>query len=339
MPMVSGVKKSLVLMAATVVLAGGAAVVASAEARQPATTSAVSAADDGNGQAKRQRPLVIAHRAGTADFPENTVRAIRGALEQKVDMMWLSVQVSKDGVPVLYRPGDLSSLTNGSGSVADKTAQELTRLNAGYQFKQGDQYPYRDPAQATPLPTLEQALRALPQHMPVLLDMKSDNTELLVPALKKTLDHLAGDGVPTWQRIRFYSTEKKNLDALADRPDARIFEDRDTTRTRLAVSRLAGECQAPPTKGTSTAFELHRDVTVEEKFTLGTGRSPVKQALMWDKPTVACFRTHPAVDITLIGINTKDDYQTAMKLGANAVLADSPKTMMKIKNTLPPSAH
>ncbi|WP_438297163.1 glycerophosphodiester phosphodiesterase family protein [Streptomyces sp. HUAS TT7] len=330
-------KKPLVVVAAAVVLAGGGAVVTSAEARQPATGGA-SAADSGNGRGRGQRPLVIAHRAGTADFPENTVRAIRGALEQKVDMMWLSVQVSKDGVPVLYRPGDLSALTNGSGAVADKTAQELARLNAGYQFKQGDRYPYRDPARATPLPTLEQALRALPQDMPVLLDVKSDNTELVVPALRKTLDTLAGEGVTTWQRIRFYSTEKKNLDALADRPDARIFEDRDTTRTRLAVSRLTGECQAPPARGTWAAFELRRDVTVEEKFTLGTGRSPVRQALMWDKPAVACFRTHPAVDITLIGINTKDDYQTAMKLGANAVLADSPKDMMKIKNTLPPLA-
>lgn len=60
-------------------------------------------------------PMIVAHRAGTRDFPENTVLAITNAVAAGVDGMWLTVQVSSDGVPVLYRPSDLATLTDGAG--------------------------------------------------------------------------------------------------------------------------------------------------------------------------------------------------------------------------------
>ncbi|MFG3115512.1 hypothetical protein ACGF4C_14000 [Streptomyces sp. NPDC048197] len=128
------------------------------------------------------------------------------------------------------------------------------------------------------------------------------------------------------------SDEKPNLDAIAAYPHAWLMEDRDTTRTRLVAARLTGNCLNAPRSGTWAAFELRRDVTVTEKFTLGEGRSPVKQALMWDRAAAACFHTHPSVMTVLIGIETKGDYTTAKKLGAYAVVTNSPKHMMEVTN-------
>lgn len=86
--------------------------------------------------------------------------------------MWLSVQLSKDAVPVLYRPADLATLTNASGSVAHYTAAELAQMNAGWSFKSTDgRYPYRD--RPISIPMLRDALRILPSKMPVILDMKA----------------------------------------------------------------------------------------------------------------------------------------------------------------------
>lgn len=41
-------------------------------------------------------PLIVAHRAGTADYPENTLPAIARALQHKADVIWVSVQLTKD---------------------------------------------------------------------------------------------------------------------------------------------------------------------------------------------------------------------------------------------------
>ncbi|VDZ55467.1 glycerophosphoryl diester phosphodiesterase family protein [Yersinia intermedia] len=88
-------------------------------------------------------PLIVAHRAGTADFPENTRYAISKALSNDADIIWVSVQLSKDGVLVLYRPKDLSELTDGSGLVSDHSWEELQLLDAAYHFKSNDQYVFR----------------------------------------------------------------------------------------------------------------------------------------------------------------------------------------------------
>lgn len=88
-------------------------------------------------------PLIVAHRAGTADFPENTRHAIGESLSNNVDMVWITVQLSKDGVPVLYRPKDLSELTDADGPVSKYTFDELQLLDAAYRFKQDDHYIHR----------------------------------------------------------------------------------------------------------------------------------------------------------------------------------------------------
>src|ERR1700759_5051225 len=73
-------------------------------------------------------PRIVAHRGGTGDAPENTLEAIRLALKHHADAMWLTVQLSKDGVPVLYRPADLAALTDAKGPVSARTAAELARV-------------------------------------------------------------------------------------------------------------------------------------------------------------------------------------------------------------------
>jgi glycerophosphoryl diester phosphodiesterase len=275
------------------------------------------------------KPLVIAHRAGTADYPENTLLAIRQALANRADMIWLTVQLSRDGVPVLYRPDDLSANTNGSGAVASKSLAELQQLNAGWQFSQTApdgtmmSYPYR--AQPLPVPSLEEALRAIRPAVPVVLDMKALPAEAQAQAVARVLD-----GEKAWNRVLIYSTEAVYTQAFAPFPQARLFESRDATRSRLTRVALAGECDAPPEAGTWVAFEYRRTVDLVEKFTLGEGRSPVA-AKLWTPASVACFRSKGKVNIVAIGVNNADDYRAAACLTVDAVMADSPRRMSAVK--------
>ena len=73
-------------------------------------------------------PLIIAHRGASAEAPENTLAAFRRALALKVDGVELDVQVTRDGVPVVFHDRSLRRLTGTPGRLAAQTWRELKKL-------------------------------------------------------------------------------------------------------------------------------------------------------------------------------------------------------------------
>lgn len=274
-------------------------------------------------------PLITAHRGGTGDGPENTIPTLQNSLKHGADILWMTVQVSSDGVPVLYRPADVSALTDGKGLVNTLTAARLTALNAGYAYSVADaagnkSYPYRQ--QPVPVPTLRDALRAVPVTTPILIDMKQVPAEALVTAVAKVIDE-----ENAWQRVRFYSTEADVIALMAKQPKARVFESRDATRDRLArIALNGGACDAPPAAGTWSGIELERKVRVVEKFTLGEGVSEVV-AHWWTPDAMKCFKTNPDVKVVVFGVDSPAAYGAAQKLGVDVVMTDSPLKMKAIR--------
>jgi len=246
-------------------------------------------------------------------------------------MMWLSVQLSLDGVPVLYRPADLAALTDGSGRVADHLAATLARLNAGWSFAQigadgVKRYPYRD--SPTGIPTLQQALRAIPAGVPIVLDMKAMPADAQTAAVAAVLD-----AENAWDRVLIYSTEADYQRTFAAWPAARLFESRDVTRHRLTTATLGQYCDAPQASGVSgvwAGFELRRNVDVVETFTLGEGRSPVR-AVFWTRASVGCYRSRSPANLVAFGVNDQAAYCEAKRLGMDAVMVDSPEKMASIR--------
>lgn len=256
-------------------------------------------------------PAIVAHRGGTADAPENTLPAIKLALENKADIVWITVQLSRDGVPVLYRPVDLKALSNLQGKVSQYTAEELAKADASVKWKDKNQL-------STSIPTLKSVLTTWPETR-FFIDIKSPDADpatmsiALLNVLKET---------NSLNRIRVYSTEDRYLDALpAEIPR---FVTRSETRTRLATVSLSHECLSPSKKMDDYWYglELNRKVEVVEKFTLGEGISPA--TLTWDKEAVDCFRSQGNAHLIFIGVNSEEDYQKAKTLGADGVLVDSP---------------
>lgn len=270
-------------------------------------------------------PLIVAHRGGAADAPENTLEAIRLALTHRADALWLSVQLSADGVPVLYRPADLSAQTNGAGPVARLSADQLAKLNAGWQFRDahGD-LPYRQ--HTVGIPTLRDALRAIPADVPVILDMKALPAEPQANAVAGVLTEERA-----WSRVTLYSTDAAYQAAFSRYPQARVFESRDDTRQRLLDVLLAGHCDAPADPRAPAAFEWRREVSAVETFTLGEARSKV-EASFWTPATTRCFHQEPSQWLLAIGVNRAEDYRAAACLGLDAVLADSPAALVPVRD-------
>ena len=260
-------------------------------------------------------PQLIAHRGGTGDAPENTLPAIKLALENHAQAIWVTVQLSRDGVPVLYRSSDLSALTNAEGKVSSLTAAELAKVDAGWKWGD-DNHPWRG-KQAT-IPTLQSVLQQWPQTF-FYIDIKSPDAdpavmgERLLEVLKNT---------HSLDRVRVYSTEDRYIAALPQ-PIPR-FVSRSETRTRLANVSLSHQCQQDSQRDGDKWYglELKRKVEVVEKFTLGEGFSPA--TLTWDKEAMDCFRSQGQAHIIFFGINSAENYRTAKELGADGVMVDSP---------------
>jgi glycerophosphoryl diester phosphodiesterase len=109
-------------------------------------------------------PLLIAHRGGAALAPENTLLALRRAVEWwDSDILEIDVNPTRDGEVVVSHDHTVDRTTDGSGAVASKTLDELRRFDAGYRFTPdgGSSFPFR--GEGVQIPTLKEVLTALPQ--------------------------------------------------------------------------------------------------------------------------------------------------------------------------------
>ena len=75
------------------------------------------------------RPLVFAHRGGSALAPENTMAAFANGLSLGADGVELDVHLSKDGAVVVHHDATVDRTTSGTGAVAALSERELARLD------------------------------------------------------------------------------------------------------------------------------------------------------------------------------------------------------------------
>ncbi len=112
------------------------------------------------------RTRVIAHRGFSGAAPENTIAAVRAAIDVGADMVEIDVTLSSDGNIVVVHDETLARTTDGIGKVAQLTLAELRQLNAGSWF---------DPSFAGErIPTLEQVLNEVDGRILLNVEIKSE---------------------------------------------------------------------------------------------------------------------------------------------------------------------
>ena len=80
------------------------------------------------------RPLLIGHRGYPAKFPENTLAAFEGAIQDGCDMIELDVTLTKDRKVVVIHDDTLDRTTTGKGPVRGHTLEAIKALDAGSWF-------------------------------------------------------------------------------------------------------------------------------------------------------------------------------------------------------------
>jgi len=71
---------------------------------------------------------LIAHRGNAAEFPENTLPALRSALELGLRHLAIGVQLTRDCEPVVLHDHDLRRTSEREGSVLDLSITEAVAV-------------------------------------------------------------------------------------------------------------------------------------------------------------------------------------------------------------------
>ena len=119
----------------------------------------------------------VAHRGVKVLAPENTLPAVRKAIEMGYDYVEVDLRYTRDGVPVIFHDLGLSRKTNGFGTVAKHKFAYIRKLDAGAWFDES----YAN----TPIPTFEEYLRTMSGKINLYLDLKSMPRPDLIELMKK----------------------------------------------------------------------------------------------------------------------------------------------------------
>ena len=105
----------------------------------------------------RDGALLIGHRGNSSEAPENTLAAVRSALELDApcELVEIDVHASADGELVVIHDATIDRTTDGRGKVAELSWEALRARSAGYAEKYGDRFA------GERIPSLEEVLDAV----------------------------------------------------------------------------------------------------------------------------------------------------------------------------------
>ena len=150
---------------------------------------------------------VFAHRGASGYAPENTLVAIKKAIEMKADGIEIDIQLTKDGKIVVMHDWKVDRTTTGRGYVYELDYDYIKTLDAGQWFT-------KDFIGET-VPTLEEVLDILPKDMMLNIEIKdtarhhTNIEEKMLDVLKKYPDKFENIIVSSFQQEK-----KKKLQVL-----------------------------------------------------------------------------------------------------------------------------
>ena len=127
--------------------------------------------------------LKFAHRGASGSAPENTLAAIKKAVDLGAVAIEFDVQLTKDRKVVVIHDYKVDRTTNGKGYVMNKSLADLKKLDVGSWF--GNEYTDEKIA------TLEEVIECLPNNILLNIEIKSfmldirDISKFVVDIVKK----------------------------------------------------------------------------------------------------------------------------------------------------------
>jgi len=107
---------------------------------------------------KQTLPILVAHRGYTLHYPENTLLALRAAVEAGAHYLEFDVQLTADKIPVLFHDRDLQRMCGESGAIHEYTLAQLRNFSVTEYGKFGYRFV------GNPITTLQETIAFLADH-------------------------------------------------------------------------------------------------------------------------------------------------------------------------------
>ena len=150
-----------------------------------------------------KKPLVIGHRGAMGYETENTLASIQKALDLKVDGIEIDVFKCKSGEIVVFHDLELDRLTDGTGSIEDRTFEELQQLTVQGGHK---------------IPLLKDVLNLVNGQCMVNIELKGENTANTVSKIVNMyveFDMFAEEDIIissfNWDELEAFHKKNKNI--------------------------------------------------------------------------------------------------------------------------------
>jgi glycerophosphoryl diester phosphodiesterase len=268
------------------------------------------------------RPLVFAHRGGSALRPENTIASFDHGLSLGADGVELDVHLSRDGIVVVHHDDTLDRTTDAKGPIAARTADELSRVDAGHWFSPdagaaSRTYPFR--GQQIGVPRLRAVLE---RHRSArfIIELKTPEAELA----RRTIDEVRAVGVV--DRVALGSFHWRALHE-ARRYEPRIPTGAAQEETRWALYRSRVRWPLGRTK--------YRELQVPERV----GDTVIVT------PRFIAHAHRAGLPVRIWTVDAREDMERLLGWGADSIISDRPDVAVPVVRewssrnaaTLPPA--
>jgi len=232
--------------------------------------------------------FIAAHRGDRAHFPENTLPALGAVLESDFDFVETDIQLTADGVPVLFLDETVERTTNGTGLLADYTLAELKTLDAGSWYSRDFVY--------LQVPTLDEFLAIFANSKKkAMLELKG----IWTPDQVRVVTELVyAHGVQN--RVIFQAFDYETLESLATA--APVFP-------RVLIKRYL---PADP-------------VALANRY--GVIAILTSYASLEDRPDAVTQMHEAGLGLVLYTLNKKSTWSDALAFGVDGIITDKPSSL------------
>lgn len=147
----------------------------------------------------RHATVVIAHRGEHRMHHENTLEAIRGAIDAGADFAEMDVRSSVDGRYLLMHDGTVDRMTDGKGRVSDLPWDTLSKLTV-----RDKRLPQVAPSR---IPLFEEALQTCKGRIHIYLDFKAGDRKTVAGLVhaagmdRQVIVYDGSVGIAEWHRV------------------------------------------------------------------------------------------------------------------------------------------